>query len=314
MVGESFQNPPRASETPATARRFDNQESRGHLAGRSDLPSRDDFSSRNNSPSRDDFVSRNNLPNRGDLTSRKTPPNRDDLADLNNPPGRKNFASRDNQPGREDFSSRNNPPRHEDLTDPNNPDAYANYENYDDYEGYDDYYNPYTGLFPGIPRPIAEEVLYEWQAPNRPHKHRSRQFFTNIGMISILLSLILFFAGQIVAVLVVVSLVFLVYVFSIIPPQTVTNRITTYGIRIEDELYYWDELGWFWFKNKYDNEVVNIEVARFPNRIILLVGQADKDLIKAIISEVLLENEPQPTYYERASSWLQEKIPLDIES
>lgn len=179
---------------------------------------------------------------------------------------------------------------------------------------YDDYYDDaFPDLFPGMPRPIAEELLYEWQAPSRPFKQRNKQFFTTTATIALLISLILFFAGQWIGVVVVGALVFLVYVFTTIPPQTVTNQITTYGIRMENELYYWDELGWFWFTQKYDDEMVNVEVGRFPHRLTLLLGKADKELIRLIFSEILLENQPPLTYYERISAWLQEKIPLDID-
>lgn len=186
----------------------------------------------------------------------------------------------------------------------NNAENFPNIQNEEDY---------YPDLFPGMPRPVAEEILYEWQAPSRPYKQRDKQFFSTVGMIAILLSLILFFAGQWVAIAVVLALAFMIYVFTTIPPQTVTNKITTYGIRMEKELYYWDELGWFWFTKKYDDEVVNIEVGRFPNRLALLIGKAEKDIIGLILSEVLLENEPPPTYFEKASLWLQEKIPLDLD-
>lgn len=189
---------------------------------------------------------------------------------------------------------------------PNDQNDFADYDNYDEYD------DAFPELFPGMPRPIAEELLYEWQAPSRPYKQRDKQFFTTTGMIAVLMSLILFFAGQLIAIAVVIALVFLIYVFATIPPQTVTNKITTYGLRVEKELYYWDELGWFWFKKKYDDELVNIEVSRFPNRLTLLIGKADKELIRLIFAEVLLENEPPPTYYEQASAWLQEKIPLDV--
>jgi hypothetical protein len=177
----------------------------------------------------------------------------------------------------------------------------------------DEYADAFPELFPGMNRPIVEQLVYDWQAPSRPFKQHDKQFFTTIGTIALLISLILFFAGQLIAIAVVIAVAFLSFVMTTIPPQTVNIQITTYGIRLENEIYYWDEMGWFWFKKKYDDEMVYIEISRFPNRLMLLLGKEDKELIRMILSEVLLENEPPPTYFEKAAAWLQEKVPLDIE-
>ncbi len=49
--------------------------------------------------------------------------------------------------------------------------------------------------FPGMVKPLPEELVYEWRSPSRPFKHRKKQFFTTLTTIVILLCLILFFAG-----------------------------------------------------------------------------------------------------------------------
>lgn len=178
---------------------------------------------------------------------------------------------------------------------------------------YDDDYD-YPELFPGVAKPIPEQTIYEWQAPSRPFKQHNRQYYTTVGTIVLLISLILFFAGQWLPIAVVIAVAFLSYVMSSISPHTVTIKITNYGVRLEQELYYWEELGWFWFKEKHEQEVLYVETSRFPNRLALMVGKGDKEMLRALFSEVLLEQEPPPTYFEKAAAWLQEKFPLDIES
>lgn len=173
-------------------------------------------------------------------------------------------------------------------------------------------------LAPGMMRPIPEETVLKWQAPSRPFKKRNRQYFSTIAIIAFLISAILAFSGQLVAVSVVVALSFLAYVLSVIPPQTVTIKVSNYGIRIEDNLYYWQELGRFWFTDKDDQVVLNVETIRFPGRITLLLNSADegspaKEELKALMSEVLLNEKPKPTTYEKAADWLQKKIPLDFD-
>lgn len=167
---------------------------------------------------------------------------------------------------------------------------------------------------PGMYKPLPEEVLLEWIAPSRPFHKPNRRFFTTITTIGILIGLILFFANQMLPVAVVVAVVFLSYVLFSIPPGDVRHRLTTYGVRIEEQLYYWEELGRFWFTQQYKSNILHIEVARFPNTIHLLLGDIDPDIMKEILSEVLLFERPPLTPVEKAGKWLQEKVPLDLES
>lgn len=162
------------------------------------------------------------------------------------------------------------------------------------------------------PRPKPEQTAYEWTAASRPFKKRNRQFYTTVGLITGLISLILFFAGQFLPIAVVISIAFLGYVLSSVPPERVTNKITTYGVRADEALFYWDELGRFWFEDRYGEPLVNIETARFPGRITLLMNPDQKETIEAILSRVLLQEKPKDTFIDKSAKWLQEKIPLDV--
>jgi len=167
--------------------------------------------------------------------------------------------------------------------------------------------------FPGVVKPIPEKTIYEWTSPSRPFKKRRRQYYTTLGTIVLLLSLILFFAGQVLPVAVVLAVAFLAYIMSSIPPHDIKQKITTYGIRIEDQIYYWQELGRFWFEEKLGQDMLLVEVYRFPNRLNMMLGEAKKDELTAILSEVLLMEKPELTTYDKAAKWLQEKVPLDID-
>ena len=134
-----------------------------------------------------------------------------------------------------------------------------------------------------------------------------------MAIIALLISLILGFAGQLAAITVVIAVAFLAYVLSVVPPQKIDFKITTWGIKIEKSLYYWEELGRYWFTNKHNEKILNVECSRFPNRLTILLGKQDQEIVDKILSEVLLNQKPEPTLYEKAANWLQEKIPLDIE-
>lgn len=166
-------------------------------------------------------------------------------------------------------------------------------------------------LFPNYVKPPQEEVILEWDALSRPFKQRSRQFFSTLVIIVILVSLILFFAGQFIPIAVIVALAFLAYILSVIPPTFVRHQITTFGLRVEDNLYYWEELGRFWFTEKYGQPILHIEVDRFPGRLTLLLGQQKVEDMREIFSEILLEQQPEATFFDKAAAWLENKIPLE---
>lgn len=159
-----------------------------------------------------------------------------------------------------------------------------------------------------------EELIIEWEAPSRPFKKRNRQYYTTIGVIVFLICLILFFAGQFLPIAVVIAVAFLAYVLSAVQPEQVMNAITTYGIRSNNELYYWDELGRFWFTDKFGQQILHFETSRFPGQIsLVLTDQDEAELIQAL-SEVLVHEKPPMSGFDKAAQWLQDKVPLDTEA
>ena len=168
-------------------------------------------------------------------------------------------------------------------------------------------------LFKHLPKPLPEETILTWRSPSRPFKKRNRQFYTTVGAIVFLISLILFFAGQMLPIAVVISVAFLYYVLSTVPPTDNEKRITNYGIHVDEELYYWEEMGRFWFEDKYGQKLLLIEIIRFPGRLTLVLGDLDQQIIEDLLKEVLIMEKPKDTFFDKSAKWLQEKIPLDAE-
>ena len=164
---------------------------------------------------------------------------------------------------------------------------------------------------PGLYKPVPEQTVFEWRSASRPFKKRDRQFFVTVTVIALLVSLILFFSGQFLPIAVVISVVFLLYVLQVVPPHDIDQSITTFGIHIEDNLYYWEELGRFWFEEKHDDLTLNIETIRFPGRITMVLPKEHKQAVSDILSEVLLEQKPDLTLYEKTAQWFQERVPLE---
>ena len=87
-----------------------------------------------------------------------------------------------------------------------------------------------------------QEILLLWSSPARLFKKRDKEYFTNIGAIVFLLVVILVFAREFVLIAAVLSIVFLVYVLSTVPPENVEHKITNLGIESAGHYYRWEEL------------------------------------------------------------------------
>lgn len=157
-----------------------------------------------------------------------------------------------------------------------------------------------------------ERSLMKWRSPARPFKERNREYYTTIGAIVVLLSIILIFAREFLLVAVIVSFAFVAYVLASVRPEVVEHEITTRGIRSGGKFFRWSVLGRFWFREKYGQKMVSIETGlNFPGEIMLLVGEIDQERLKDILRVYLLHETPEPKFVDKAAKWLQEKIPLE---
>lgn len=156
-----------------------------------------------------------------------------------------------------------------------------------------------------------EEVYLVWESPGWVFKRRSKEFFTNVGAIVFFLLVIMVFAREFVLIATVLSIVFVVYVLSTVPPQMVKHRLTSRGIESANKFYRWDELTEFWFETRWEQKLLVIRPVN-GTRILVLLGDQQEEKIKPIINKHLVYREtPDTTFVDRASSWLSEKIPLE---
>ncbi len=172
--------------------------------------------------------------------------------------------------------------------------------------------NNTTAAFGTTPAP-QEYSLFSWQAPSRPFKKRSRQYYTTLILIVILICAILFFAGQFLPIAVVISVAFLAYILASVPPEIVEHHFTNVGLRADNSLFYWEELSRFWFTTKFDQPVLHFECTRFPFRVTVLMGEVSPESMREMLATMMPEQKPQPSPYERAAEWLQKKVPLEID-
>jgi len=158
------------------------------------------------------------------------------------------------------------------------------------------------------------EVYLSWSSPSRLFKKRDMEFYKTIGAIVFLLTIILVFASEFVLVLTMLSIVFLVYVLSTVPPENVDHRITNLGIESAGHYYRWVELFEFWFDSQWGQTLLVIRPLVGP-RIIILLGSESKEKVRGYLTKHIPFREiPERTWMDNASSWLSSKIPLDHSS
>lgn len=158
---------------------------------------------------------------------------------------------------------------------------------------------------------VRQEVLLAWSSPSRLFKRRDKEYFTNIGAIVFLLIVILIFAREFLLIAAVVSIVFLIYVLSTVPPEEVTHRITNLGIESAGHYYRWEELFEFWFEEQWGQALLVLRPI-MGTRIIILLATQDKTLVRKLIAEYIpFRENPDKSWVDNASSWLSKKIPLE---
>jgi hypothetical protein len=176
---------------------------------------------------------------------------------------------------------------------------------------------------PGQPSPVyyqpaPEQLLLQWVADSRVSIRRSREYYSSLAVIVLLISLILFFAGQILLIFVLLSFLFISYVLATVKAEQVRIQVTSYGIRYNGKLYYWYQLGRFWIRKNRGVEEVHVEAPVFMGSELILLGanaqsedQVTVDDVSEMLSRFLVYEEPLPSQIDNWVQWLEEKFPLE---
>ncbi len=161
----------------------------------------------------------------------------------------------------------------------------------------------------------AEEIktLASWQAPARPFRKRDRSYYTTIAILAILLVLIAFLAQEFLLIGVILSFAFVAYVLAFVPPKEITYKVSTQGITVGEDFYFWHFLDAFWFKEKDGAKVLHIQTwLRFPAQIMLVLKREDEEKIKKIVARFLpFHEKPYKSWIEKWSESLQKHFPLE---
>ena len=163
--------------------------------------------------------------------------------------------------------------------------------------------------------PNEEVTLFEWRAAERAYQKRDRDFWITAISILVLVSVILIFIKEFFLILALISILFLGYVLSTVPPEIVKYRITNWGIYFGEARYEWDIFEKFWFGKSLGSDMVNFgTVLRFPRSVSLVINPEDKEKLKDIIVKIIPLVENSPSFIDKLTKWVGERLPLEDRS
>lgn len=160
------------------------------------------------------------------------------------------------------------------------------------------------------------KTLVQWEAPIRPFRKKDRSYYTTIAILVALLVLITFLMREFLLMGTLLALAFVSYVLAFVPPGHTLYRISTQGITIGEEFYFWHFLDCFWFKVKDGHKILIIQTHfRFPAQLMLVLDQGDdgdEEKIKKTVARFLPFVEvPYRSWMEKWSEYLQKHFPLE---
>jgi hypothetical protein len=157
-----------------------------------------------------------------------------------------------------------------------------------------------------------EKVLFQWMAPERAFQKRDRDYWITVVAILALVAMILFLIKEFFLIMALLSVLFLYYVLSTTPPEIVENKITNRGVYFGSKRYDWGMLERFWIGKSLKMEMIYFETAlKFPRQISLVINPGDGEAIKKIVAKRLPLLDYSPTFVDKMTKWVGERLPLE---
>lgn len=164
--------------------------------------------------------------------------------------------------------------------------------------------------------PNLNEVLVSWKSPSHPFKKRNKVFYQTVAALTFLLVVIVFFLHEFMLIGVILSIAFVVYVISSVPPVEVEHKITRLGIDHAGRVFRWIELAAFWFEERWGQKIMVVQTRLpLPAQLRIVLGEMTEDKVKEIVGKYLLHLEKPPrSFVDDFSNWLARAIPLETTS
>lgn len=162
-------------------------------------------------------------------------------------------------------------------------------------------------------QPNINEVILSWKSASHPYKKRSKVFYQTMAALTLLVVLVVFFFHEYMLIGVILSIVFVAYVISTVPPIEVEHKIKHLGFENAGRLFRWIELYAFWFDQRWGERLMVVQTRLpFPGQIRAIIDEEQEENLKEIIGKYLVYfDKPQKTWSDNLSDWLVKKFPLE---
>ena len=97
--------------------------------------------------------------------------------------------------------------------------------------------------------------------------------------------------------------------FCVIVTKDIEYKITNKGVKIGTNRTDWQHLGRFWLSKRYDSDLLVFETTYIPNRMELVIKNENREEIKKILKDYLVEEEISPSKLDKAIEWFSKKLP-----
>ncbi|KKS95655.1 MAG: hypothetical protein UV73_C0015G0030 [Candidatus Gottesmanbacteria bacterium GW2011_GWA2_43_14] len=165
-------------------------------------------------------------------------------------------------------------------------------------------------------KPDLNQVLFSWKSASHPYKKRSRVFYQTIAAFSFLMIVIVFFLHEFLLIGVILSIAFVVYVISSVPPIEIEHKILPIGFDNVGRVFRWEELNSFWFDRRWNQDIMVIQT-HYPlqPQLQAVIDSDMRDKLKNLMGKYLLYVEKPPkTAFDKLSEWMMNKLPLESAS
>ena len=156
------------------------------------------------------------------------------------------------------------------------------------------------------------QVLYQWSAPLRPFIKRNKKIIRFYIALTLLLSLIIAFFGDIILLIPLWALMFIFYVFTVTPPSDITNKITKFGIETVGTNLRWETLDHFYFTKRFGYEILTV-VTHPPydfHTYLVIPNNEVKDIVTQHLSKLIIyQVTPTKTTIDKIIDWLSRLVP-----
>jgi hypothetical protein len=157
-------------------------------------------------------------------------------------------------------------------------------------------------------------VYLTWQALSRPQKKPMHQkTLKTLIIIGAIIGLLLAAMQQFFLIIVILSLIFISYMLSQVPGESIKYELTNEGINYADVFYSWADLRHFFFFTGSELDVIAVDIKDgIPARIYLTLPEGKRDEVKRILGDhiMFLEEEPK-SFMDKAYESVLSRINLE---